>query len=177
MMTEMDIETSIYYVHLTQLIAREDFIKIFVVDLKSFIHHLFPWVMLISRAISLMLITPVVPDKLMELLHNVITCDSRWPPRTRITNTSPPFLESFYQVVNDHLTHTVIAISNCHSSLNFTTSHNNWTKHRSPLAHCDSVGTTLNGPFLKRQEGNKWVQMKEGSYCTYWVLLYQCCQK
>jgi hypothetical protein len=27
MMTEMDIETSVYYVHLTQLIAREDFIK------------------------------------------------------------------------------------------------------------------------------------------------------
>jgi hypothetical protein len=28
MMTEMDIETSVYYVHLTQLIAREDFIKL-----------------------------------------------------------------------------------------------------------------------------------------------------
>jgi hypothetical protein len=27
MMTEMDIETSVYYVHLTRLIAREDFIK------------------------------------------------------------------------------------------------------------------------------------------------------
>jgi hypothetical protein len=27
MMTEMDIETSVYYVHLTWLIAREDFIK------------------------------------------------------------------------------------------------------------------------------------------------------
>jgi hypothetical protein len=27
MMTEMDIETSVYYVHLTQLIAREDYIK------------------------------------------------------------------------------------------------------------------------------------------------------
>jgi hypothetical protein len=27
MMTEMDIESSVYYVHLTQLIAREDFIK------------------------------------------------------------------------------------------------------------------------------------------------------
>jgi hypothetical protein len=27
MMTEMDIETLVYYVHLTQLIAREDFIK------------------------------------------------------------------------------------------------------------------------------------------------------
>jgi hypothetical protein len=27
MMTEMDIETSVYYVHLTLLIAREDFIK------------------------------------------------------------------------------------------------------------------------------------------------------
>jgi hypothetical protein len=26
-MTEMDIETSVYYVHLTRLIAREDFIK------------------------------------------------------------------------------------------------------------------------------------------------------
>jgi hypothetical protein len=26
MMTEMDIETSVYYIHLTQLIAREDFI-------------------------------------------------------------------------------------------------------------------------------------------------------
>jgi len=28
MMTEMDIETSVYYVHLTRLIAREDLIKI-----------------------------------------------------------------------------------------------------------------------------------------------------
>jgi hypothetical protein len=28
MMTEMDIETSVYNVHLTRLIAREDFIKI-----------------------------------------------------------------------------------------------------------------------------------------------------
>jgi hypothetical protein len=28
MMTEMDIETSVYYVHLTRLIAREDFIKL-----------------------------------------------------------------------------------------------------------------------------------------------------
>jgi hypothetical protein len=28
MMTEMDIETSVYYVHLTRLIAREDYIKI-----------------------------------------------------------------------------------------------------------------------------------------------------
>jgi len=27
MMTEMDIETSVYYVHLTRLIAREDYIK------------------------------------------------------------------------------------------------------------------------------------------------------
>jgi hypothetical protein len=27
MMTEMDIETSVYYVHLTRLVAREDFIK------------------------------------------------------------------------------------------------------------------------------------------------------
>jgi hypothetical protein len=27
MMTEMDIETSVYYVHLTRLIAQEDFIK------------------------------------------------------------------------------------------------------------------------------------------------------
>jgi hypothetical protein len=27
MTTEMDIETSVYYVHLTRLIAREDFIK------------------------------------------------------------------------------------------------------------------------------------------------------
>jgi hypothetical protein len=27
MMTEMDIETSVYYVHLMRLIAREDFIK------------------------------------------------------------------------------------------------------------------------------------------------------
>jgi hypothetical protein len=27
MMTEMDIETSVYNVHLTRLIAREDFIK------------------------------------------------------------------------------------------------------------------------------------------------------
>jgi hypothetical protein len=27
MMTEMDIETSVYYVHLTRLIVREDFIK------------------------------------------------------------------------------------------------------------------------------------------------------
>jgi hypothetical protein len=27
MMTEMDIETSVYYVHLTRLIARKDFIK------------------------------------------------------------------------------------------------------------------------------------------------------
>jgi hypothetical protein len=27
MMTEMDIETSVYYVHLTRLIAREDFIN------------------------------------------------------------------------------------------------------------------------------------------------------
>jgi hypothetical protein len=27
MMTEMDIKTSVYYIHLTQLIAREDFIK------------------------------------------------------------------------------------------------------------------------------------------------------
>jgi hypothetical protein len=27
MLTEMDIETSVYYVHLTRLIAREDFIK------------------------------------------------------------------------------------------------------------------------------------------------------
>jgi hypothetical protein len=32
MMTEMDIETSVYYIHLTRLIAREDFIK--------FSHHL-----------------------------------------------------------------------------------------------------------------------------------------
>jgi hypothetical protein len=32
-MTEMDIETSGYYVHLTRLIAREDFIKIQVVVL------------------------------------------------------------------------------------------------------------------------------------------------
>jgi hypothetical protein len=29
MMTEMDIETSVYNVHLTRLIAREDFIKYF----------------------------------------------------------------------------------------------------------------------------------------------------
>jgi hypothetical protein len=28
MMTEMDIETSVYNVHLTRLIAREDFIKL-----------------------------------------------------------------------------------------------------------------------------------------------------
>jgi hypothetical protein len=27
MITEMDIETSVYYVHLTRLIAREDYIK------------------------------------------------------------------------------------------------------------------------------------------------------
>jgi hypothetical protein len=27
MMTEMDIETSVYYIHLMQLIAREDYIK------------------------------------------------------------------------------------------------------------------------------------------------------
>jgi hypothetical protein len=27
-MTETDIETSVYYVHLTRLIAREDFIKV-----------------------------------------------------------------------------------------------------------------------------------------------------
>jgi hypothetical protein len=30
MMTEMDIETSVYYAHLTRLIAREDFIKLYV---------------------------------------------------------------------------------------------------------------------------------------------------
>jgi len=29
MMTEMDIKTSVYYVHLTWLIAREDFIKLY----------------------------------------------------------------------------------------------------------------------------------------------------
>jgi hypothetical protein len=29
MMTEMDIETSVYNVHLTRLIAREDFIKLY----------------------------------------------------------------------------------------------------------------------------------------------------
>jgi hypothetical protein len=37
MMTEMDIETSVYNVHLTRLIAREDFIKKF----RCLIHEIF----------------------------------------------------------------------------------------------------------------------------------------
>jgi hypothetical protein len=36
MMTKMDIETSVYYVHLTRLIAREDFIKQVMVLLKVY---------------------------------------------------------------------------------------------------------------------------------------------
>jgi hypothetical protein len=35
MMTEMDIETSVYYVHLTRLIAREDFIKSYQLSIDS----------------------------------------------------------------------------------------------------------------------------------------------
>jgi hypothetical protein len=71
----------------------------------------------------------VVRGILINLLFNLNTRHSRWPPRTRIIDTPPPSLESFYSFVNFPLAHTVITL-NCHYSANFTSfqthHHHHW---------------------------------------------------
>jgi len=46
-MTEMDVETSVHYVHLTRLVAREDYIKcaivIFIMVLEFFSLSVYGW--------------------------------------------------------------------------------------------------------------------------------------
>jgi len=49
----------------------------------------------------------VVPDPLIDLLHNLNICCSRW------SSTRPPYFESFNPFVNIPLIRTVIAMLNC----------------------------------------------------------------
>jgi len=73
------------------------------------------------------------------------SCCNQWQPRTRIINETPPPSEFFQPFANFHLAHTVVAIYNCHYSINFTSLHTLWlqiSRHRSSFffdAFCEWI--------------------------------------
>jgi len=86
------------------------------VEDEVLLHCLFPWLMFISVEVPLILIF-VVPDTLIYVLFNLrhVTIDSR----PELINNTP--YRAFF---NFPLSHTVIDVLNCHSSVNFTSSLN-----------------------------------------------------
>jgi hypothetical protein len=63
---------------------------------------------------------------MIDLLHKLNTCYSRWPLRIRINDACPPSFEYFHPFVNYPMAHTVISTESCHSFKNFTSFHTFW---------------------------------------------------